>query len=59
MKKKSPKPYPTVYILLIAQDFWQARCQILLTNLLKEFIELNENTDMIINTFNHVELKMI
>ena len=55
MEKKSQKSYLTNCNLLIAQDLWQARCQILLIILLKEFKKLNENGGMIINA-KHVEL---
>ena len=56
MKKTLQKPYPTGYNLLIAQDFWQAHYQFLLTILLKEFIKLNVNTDMMIKNVKLVEL---
>ena len=46
MEKKLLKPYPTNYNFLIAEDLWQAHYQILLIILLKEFIKLNVNTDM-------------
>ena len=36
----------TYYSLLIAQDLWQTHYQILSISCLKEFIELNVNTDM-------------
>ena len=36
------------YNLLIAQDIWQAHYQILPIIFLKEFIELNINTDIMI-----------
>ena len=36
------------YNLLIAQDIWQAHYQILPIIFLKEFIELNVNTDIMI-----------
>ena len=49
MEKKSQKSYLTNCNLLIAQDLWQAHCQILLIILLKEFKKLNENGGMIIN----------
>ena len=56
MEKKIQKPYPTDYNLLIVQDLWQAHCQISLLMLLKEFIKLNVNTDMIIKNVKLVEL---
>ena len=43
-EEKLQKTYLTVYNLLIEQDLWQAHYQILLTNLLKQFIKLNINT---------------
>ena len=48
MEKKLQKIYLTYYNLLIAQDLWQAHYQILSIIFLKEFIELNVNTDMMI-----------
>ena len=59
MERKLSNSYPTDYILLIAQDFWQAHYQVFLITLLKEFIELNVNTEMVLNTLNHVELNPI
>ena len=59
MEKKLPNSYPTDYILLIVQDFWQAHYQVFLITLLKEFIELNVNTEMVLNTLSHVELNPI
>ena len=47
MEKKLQKPHPTDYNLLIAQDLWEAHYQMLLINLLKEFIKLNANMDMV------------
>ena len=47
-EKKLQKPYPRDYNLLIAQEFWQAHYLIFLIILLKEFIKLNVNTDMMI-----------
>ena len=48
MESKLQKTYDTYYKLLIVQDIWQAHYQILSIIVLKEFIELNVNTDMII-----------
>ena len=48
MEKKLQKIYPTYYNLLIAQNLWQAHYQILLIMFLKEFIESNVNTDIMI-----------
>ena len=59
MEKKLPNSYPTDYILLIVQDFWQAHYQVFLITLLKEFIELNVNTEMVLNTLSTVELNPI
>ena len=44
------KIYLTCYGLLIKQDLWQAHYQILSIIFLKEFIEVNLNTDMMIKT---------
>ena len=44
------------YCLLIAQYLWQACYQILLIILLKEFIGLNVNMNMIIKNMKHTEL---
>ena len=56
MEKKLEKPYPEDYNLLIVQDSWEAHYQILLIILLKEFIKLNVNTDMIIK---HLKLERL
>ena len=56
MEKKSQKLYPTDYNLFTVQDLWQANYQILLITLLKEFIELNVNMDMMIKNVQPVEL---
>ena len=48
MEKKSQKPYLTGYNLLITQGLWYSHYQILLIFLLKEFIKLNEDMEMII-----------
>ena len=50
--------YPTDYNLMIAQDLWQAYYQFLLIILVKEFIKLNENTDMIIRNLKLAELNI-
>ena len=50
------KPHLTDYNLLIGQDFWQGHYQILFIILLKKFIKLNVNTNMIITNVKHVEL---
>ena len=54
MEKKLQKIYLTYYNLLIAQDLWQAHYQILSIIFLKEFIELNVNS----NTMKLVELNI-
>ena len=43
-------------MLLIVEDIWQAHYQILSIVVLKEFIELNVNTDMIIKNVNLAKL---
>ena len=56
MEKKLTKPYPTGYNLLMAENLWEAHYQPFLITLLKEFIKLNANTNMIIKNLKHVEL---
>ena len=46
--KNEEKVKKAYYNLLIVQDLWQAHYQILLIILLKKFIELNVNMDMMI-----------
>ena len=58
MEKKLPKIYLIYYNLLIAQDLWQAHYRILSLIFLKEFIELNVNTDMMIKNVKLVELNI-
>ena len=58
MEKKLQKIYPTDYNLLIAQDLWKARYQILLIILLKEFIKLNVKMNIIIKSLKCVELNL-
>ena len=58
MEKKLQKIYLTYYNLLIAQDLWQAHYQILSIIFLKEFIELNVNSDTMIKNVKHVELNI-
>ena len=55
MEKELQKIYLTYYILLIAQDSWQAHYQILSIIFLKGFIELNVNSDTMIKNVEHVE----
>ena len=52
-EKKLQKISPTDYNLLTEQDLWPPHYQILLIILLKEFIEFNVNTDIILK---HVKL---
>ena len=58
MEKKLQKIYLTYYNLLIAQDLWQAHYQILSIIFLKEFIELNVNTDMMMKYVKLVEFNI-
>ena len=58
MDNKLQKIYLTYNNLLIAQDLWQAHYQILSIIFLKEFIELNVNTDMMIKYVKLVELNI-
>ena len=58
MEKKLQNICLTCYNLLIVQDFWQASYQILSIIFLKEFIELNVNSDMMIKNVKHVELNI-
>ena len=55
-EKKLQKMHPTDYILLIAQDLWQGRYQILSIILLKEFIKSNLNTDTMKKNVKFAEL---
>ena len=56
MEKEPQKPYFTNYNLLLAKDLRQIHNQILLIILLKEFIKLIENMNMIIKNAKCVEL---
>ena len=58
MEKKLQNIYLTFYNLLIAQDLWQAHHQILSIIFLKEFIELNINSETMIKNVNYVELNL-
>ena len=58
MDNKLQKIYLTYNNLLIAQDLWQAHYQILSIIFLKEFIELNVNTDMMIKYVKLVEFNI-
>ena len=55
LKKLSRLQFPD-YNLLITQDLWQVHYQILLIILLKEFIKVKVNTDMMINNMKLAEL---
>ena len=55
LKKISRLQFPD-YNLLITQDLWQIHYQILLIILLKEFIKVKVNTDMMINNMKLAEL---
>ena len=54
--EKLQKLYPTNFSLIITQDLWQACYQILLIILLKEFIDIIVDTNMVINNVKFVEL---
>ena len=55
LKKISRLQFPD-YNLLKTQDLWQVHYQILLIILLKEFIKVKVNTDMMINNMKLAEL---
>ena len=57
MEKKWRKIYLTYYNLFIAQNLWQTH-QIFLIIFLREFIELNINTDTMIKNVELVELNI-
>ena len=57
-REEIKKLFRTDYILLIAQDLWQAHYQILSINLLKKFIKLNVET-LICVVLNTQTLKVI
>ena len=58
MEKKLQKIYLTYYNLLMAPALWQGHYQILTIIFLKEFIELNVNTDMMIKNLKLLELNL-
>ena len=58
MEKKLQKLYLRYYILLIAQNLLQAHYQILSITFLKEFIELNIDTDTMTKNEKLVELSI-
>ena len=55
-KKLNRYSYPTNYNFLIVRDIWKVSYQILLIVLLKEFIKLNANMEMIIKNAKLAEL---
>ena len=58
MVKKIQKIYLAYYNLLTAQDLCQAHYQIFSIIFLKEFIELNVNSDMVLKNVKHAELNI-
>ena len=58
MEQKLQKMYLTYYNLLIVENLWQVHYQILSIIFLKEFTELNVNTDMMIKNVKLVELNI-
>ena len=56
--KETTKIYLTYFNLLIAQDLWQTHYQIWSIIFLKEFIELNVNTNVMIKNVMLVELSI-
>ena len=58
MEKKLQKICLKYYNVLIAQDFWQAHYQMFSIIILREFIELNVNSDMTIKNMKHAELNI-
>ena len=56
MDKKLQNTSLPYYNLLIVQDSWQAHYQILSIILLKEFIKLKVNIDMIMKNVKHMKL---
>ena len=57
-EKKLKKIYVTYYNLLTSQDLWRDHHQILSIISLKEYIELNVNSDTMIKNVEHVELNI-
>ena len=55
MERKIQKIYLTYYKYLIAQDLSQAHCQILSLIFLRDYIELNANSDMMMKNVKLVE----
>ena len=58
MEKKLQKIFHKYYNLLVAQDLLQGHYQLLSIIFLKEFIELNLNTDMMIKNVKLVVLNI-
>ena len=58
MEKKIQEIYLTYYKLLIGQGLWQAHYQILSIIVLKEFVNLNVNMDMMIKNVKLGELNV-
>ena len=58
MEEKLQKIYLTYYNLLIMQDLWQAHYQIFLIIFLKEFLELNVNSDIAMKNVKIAQLNM-
>ena len=56
-ENKLQQLYPKDCNLLIAQDLWQAHCQILLKILLKEFIKVNVITDTMMENYETCGIK--
>ena len=56
MEKTLQKIYLAYYNLLIAQDLWQTHYQILSITFLKEFIQLNVNSDIMIKKYETCEV---
>ena len=55
MEKRLQKIYRTYYGLLTEQDLWQVYYQILSMIFLKEFIELNVDSDKMVKNVSHAE----
>ena len=58
MEQKLQKIYLTYYSLLIVQGLWQAYYKILSIIFLKEFINLNVNTDKMIKNVKLAQLNI-
>ena len=56
MEKKLQKINLTYHILLIVRDLWQVHYHILSIMFMKDFIELNVNSDIMIKNVKHAEL---